>query len=331
MLSIRLADNIFCEINISSSKMFTIKLSLENRVMIAEKLKKRKSTAEIKERQLRSLMRSFKSVLVAYSGGVDSAYLSLIATQELGENAYCYLGVSPSVSEAQHAQAGKIAMEFGFNFGMIETSELDDPKYYANPVNRCYFCKTELYGKLRELASERNIAVILDGANSDDLNDYRPGAKAANENDVRSVLAEFGFTKDEIRERSRFHNLETWDKPASPCLASRIQYGIPVSIERLSKVERGETILRGFGFVEFRVRHHDSLVRIEIAGNEMEKALDQSITKKLAEEFKNLGFKYVTLDLHGFRSGAMNEIIKKADLSNNIKVSSSNRGTNKNG
>lgn len=290
-----------------------------------------KSAAETKEQQLRSLMRSFKFVLVAYSGGVDSAYLSLIATQELGTNAFCCLGVSPSVSKAQRAQARKIAMEFGFNFGMIETSELEDPKYTANPVNRCYFCKTELYGKLRELASPKDIAVMLDGANSDDLNDFRPGAKAANENGVRSVLAELGFTKDEIRERSRFHNLETWDKPASPCLASRIQYGIPVSIERLSKVERGETILRGFGFVEFRVRHHDKLVRIEIAANEMEKVLDQTLTKKLADEFKKLGFKYVTLDLHGFRSGAMNEIISDADLVNNRKVSFSNRGTNKNG
>lgn len=271
-------------------------------------------TAEQKELNLRSMMRNFKSVLVAYSGGVDSSYLALIATQELGENALCITGISPSVAEVQREQALKIADEFGFNYRAIETNEMQNPEYQANPINRCYFCKSELYSKLSEIAAKENIEVVLDGANADDLSDYRPGNKAANENEVRSLLAEFGFTKDEIRERSRKHNLETWEKPASPCLASRIQYGIPVSIERLGKVERGEKLLRDLGFVEFRVRIHEELVRIEISPTEMEKILDKKITDKLAEDFRKLGFKYVTLDLNGFRSGAMNEVLKKTRI-----------------
>lgn len=271
-------------------------------------------TAEQKELNLRSMMRNFKSVLVAYSGGVDSSYLALIATQELGEDALCVTGISPSVAEVQREQALKIADEFGFNYRAIETDEMQNPEYQANPTNRCYFCKSELYSKLSEIAAKENIEVVLDGANADDLSDYRPGSKAANENEVRSLLAEFGFKKDEIREQSKKQNLETWEKPASPCLASRIQYGIPVSIERLGKVERGEKLLRDLGFVEFRVRIHEELVRIEISPTEMEKILDKKITDKLAEDFRKLGFKYVTLDLNGFRSGAMNEVLEKTHI-----------------
>ena len=265
--------------------------------------------AEQKELRLRSLMRELESVLVAYSGGVDSSYLALIAKQELGEKALCITGISPSVSEVQQKQAEKIAKEFGFNYKTIKTEEIKDPNYQANPNNRCYFCKSELYGKLSQIAKENGIQFVLDGANADDLNDYRPGSVAAEENKVRSLLAEVGFTKEEIRKQSKKHNLETWDKPASPCLASRIQYGIPVSIERLSKVERGEEILRKLGFTEFRVRYHDKLVRLEISSDEMEKALNKEMTEKLADAFREMGFKYVTLDLHGFRSGAMNEVL----------------------
>ncbi len=266
-------------------------------------------TSKAKEQNLRSLMRSFGSVLVAYSGGVDSSYLGLIATQELGANALCITGISPSVSIVQREQAEKIAEKFGFNHETVETVEIDDPSYTANPVNRCYFCKTELYGKLAELSAKRRIGTIVDGSNLDDMGDFRPGKKAAGENGVRSVLAELGFTKQDIRDRSKAFDLETWDKPSSPCLASRIQYGVPVSIERLNKVEKGETILRDMGFVEFRVRHHDELARIEIAKSELDKALNQDVTDKLSIEFQQLGFKYVTLDLTGFRSGAMNEVL----------------------
>jgi uncharacterized protein len=266
-------------------------------------------TAEEKEQNLRRLMREMKRVLVAYSGGVDSAYLALIATQELGENAICITGISPSVSLVQREEAERIAEDFNFNFHTIQTDELENPAYQANPNNRCYFCKTELYGKILTLAKEKNIEYILDGTNTDDLGDYRPGKLAAQENNVRSPLIEVGLSKNEIRELSRKQNLSTWDKPASPCLSSRIAYGVPVTIERLSKVERGEAILRGLGFREFRVRVHDAIVRLEIAPNEMQQALNLETTEKLAKEFRKLGFKFVTLDLHGYRSGAMNEAL----------------------
>lgn len=267
--------------------------------------------AEEKEQNLRRLMREMQTVLVAYSGGVDSSYLALIASQELGEKAVCLTGLSPSVSTKQREEAAKIAADFKFNFQTVETDELANPLYQANPTNRCYHCKTELYGKLRLIARKNKIEFVLDGANTDDMSDYRPGRQAAAEKAVRSPLIEVGLSKAEIRKLSKNLRLPTWSQPSSPCLSSRIAYGVPVTIERLSKVERGEEIVRSLGFREFRVRVHDELARLEIAPTEMERALDLKVTEKLAEEFRRLGFKYVTLDLHGYRSGALNEVLKK--------------------
>lgn len=264
-----------------------------------------------KEKNLRSMMREMRSVLVAYSGGVDSAYLALVATQELGENAVCILGLSPSVSQIQRTEAAEIARKFSFHFEKIETEELENPQYAANPSNRCYFCKSELYTRLHTIATERGIATIIDGTNADDVGDHRPGRVAAAENNVRSPLVECGLTKADIRELSKLQSLPTWDKPASPCLSSRIAYGVPVTIERLSKIERGEEILRQLGFNEFRVRVHGDLARIEIAPSEMEKAMNMSVADHLSKSFSILGFKFVTLDLQGYRSGAMNAVLKK--------------------
>jgi pyridinium-3,5-biscarboxylic acid mononucleotide sulfurtransferase len=262
---------------------------------------------EQKETNLRGLMREMKSVLVAYSGGVDSAYLGLIATEELGDKAVCVMGISPSVSTFQKAEAFDLARTFHFNFETVDTLEIQDPNYTANPSNRCYFCKSELFDRLAAIASERVLDHVVDGTNSDDVLDHRPGRSAADERKVRSPLAEAGFTKSDIRERSRAHGLPTWDRPASPCLSSRIAYGVPVTLKRLGRVERGEDYLRAEGFREFRVRDHGDLARIEIARSEMARFMTTDAVDTVAQVFKNFGFKYVTLDLAGFRSGSMNE------------------------
>lgn len=267
--------------------------------------------ALLKEQRLRLLLRDMKSVLVAFSGGVDSSYVAYVATSELGpERALCVTGESPSLAAQERLETQRLATRFKFHHETLHTAEVENPRYQANASNRCYFCKSELYSKLAPLAGERGFAFVADGSTTDDLGDYRPGRAAAEEHHVRSPLVEVGMSKREVRELSKQAGLPTWDKPASPCLSSRIAYGTPVTIERLRTVETGETIMRELGFREFRVRHHDELVRLEIAPPELDRALRREVVDELAKRFRLLGFRYVTLDLHGYRTGSMNEILK---------------------
>jgi pyridinium-3,5-biscarboxylic acid mononucleotide sulfurtransferase len=216
-------------------------------------------------------------------------------------------GESASYPTFQRKLVDEFVSRFGIRHEIIATNEFDDPNYTSNPANRCYFCKSELYGKLSSLASERGVIVICDGTNADDLGDWRPGRQAAREFGVRSPLVECGLTKSDIRLLSARAGLPTWDQPASACLSSRIPYGQVVTLEKVSRVDAAEQVLKGLGFIQVRVRHHEDIARIEIAKQEMPKALDLEMASKMSRELKGLGFKYVALDLEGYRTGSLNE------------------------
>ncbi len=269
----------------------------------------RSNGLEQKEDCLRALFRSLGSAIIAYSGGVDSAYVAFIAACELGEKMLAVTAESPSLAARQREEAIAFARRFAIPHLLIRTEELRDSNYRRNPPNRCYYCKRELYARLTQLARERGFRAICDGANLDDLSDFRPGRHAAREFSVISPLIECRLTKAEVRELSRRHGLPTWDKPASPCLASRIPYGMEVTPEKLRTIERGEEILRELGFRIFRVRHHGALVRLELSADDMRRAFDPERIERLVREFKALGFTFVTLDLEGYRTGALNEVL----------------------
>src|SRR5467141_3924682 len=257
-----------------------------------------------KEQALCETLASLESVIVAYSGGVDSAYLAYIASRTLGDRAVAVTADSPSYPERHRELAIRIAREFGLRHEIIHTSELERPEYRANPANRCYYCKHELYTHLSRLAATRH-AVVVDGNNADDRGDYRPGRQAAREFGVRSPLDEVDLGKDEIRELSRRAGLPTWDEPASACLSSRIPYHNEVTDEKLRTIERAEEALRARCFRVFRVRHHDDVARIEIARSEMPRALEPAIAAAIVRELKEVGYRYVSLDLQGYRTGSL--------------------------
>ena len=264
----------------------------------------------VKEHHLNALLAEYDSVIVAFSGGVDSAYLGWAATRILGPRALCVTADSPSYPDHHRQLALRVAREFALHHEVVHTSELERPEYRANPVNRCYFCKTELYSTLTELARRRDFRVIVDGSNADDRSDYRPGRAAAKEFGVRSPLDEAGLTKADIRELSRLAGLPTWDEPASACLSSRIPYASEVTVEKLQLIERAEQAVRDLGFRVCRVRHHDAVARIEVGVDELSRALEPEIREALVARLRALGYQHVTLDLRGYRLGSLNEGVR---------------------
>jgi uncharacterized protein len=262
-----------------------------------------------KEDKLLAALRELQSVIVAYSGGADSAYLAWVAHRALGVKALAITADSASLPDSHKADAEAFAREHGFRHEYIATYEFDNPDYVKNDRDRCFHCKDELFTRLDEVAKERAIAYVIYGVNVDDLGDYRPGQRAAKLHQVKAPLVEAGLTKAEIRELSKRAGLKTWDRPASACLSSRIPYGTPVTIQNVKTVDKGEDAIRALGFRQFRVRFHGDVVRIEIAPEELERAMTLEMSRAFTGIFKKLGFHYVTLDLEGYRQGSLNAVL----------------------
>ena len=264
---------------------------------------------EAKAMALRQRLQGLGRILIAYSGGVDSAYLAWAAHQALGAEMLAIIADSPSLARTQLADAIAFAQEQEIPLEVVATSELERPEYVRNDSQRCFFCKDELFTLMERLRAERGFDAIAYGVNLDDQSDWRPGQRAATAHSVVAPLLDSGLSKNDIRALARQAGLRIWDKPASACLSSRIEYGRPVTREALAAVEKGEDALRTLGFRQFRVRHHGEIVRVEIAREEIEKALNVQMIDQISRLFKGLGFKFVTLDLEGFRSGSMNALL----------------------
>jgi uncharacterized protein len=268
------------------------------------------SALAAKERRLYDLLALCDSAIVAFSGGVDSTYLAWAAAHVLGARALCITADSPSYPDRHRQLARRIAREFGLQHEIVSTAELERPEYRANPLDRCYYCKHELFTTLARIARDRGIAAILDGNNADDRGDYRPGRRAAREFGVRSPLDEADLLKSDIRELSRQAGLPTWDEPASACLSSRIPYHSEVTDDKLRMIERAEDVLRDLGFRVCRVRHHDTLARLELGRDELARALDPDLRDRIVRELRAIGYLHVTIDLQGYRMGSLHEGVR---------------------
>jgi uncharacterized protein len=265
---------------------------------------------EAKIARLRELFRKMRSVVIGFSGGIDSTLAAAVAHEVLGGRSLAVIACSESYPKKELELARSLAVERGWHFREIHTSELDNPEYAKNAANRCYFCKAELFSQLKAIADAEGYAEIAYGANVDDMSDFRPGHRAARESAARSPLYEAGLTKSEIREAARLMGLPNWNKPAMACLSSRIPYGTQVTAETLARIEAAEDALRAAGLAQFRVRHHDTVARIEVPRSEWPRLLDQQVLEPLIAAVKAAGYVYVTLDLQGFRSGSMNDLLK---------------------
>ena len=251
-----------------------------------------------------------RGVMVAFSGGVDSTFLLNVAHNILGKNAYAVTAQSPTFPAHELKQAKEYARSLGVNYRVIKTNELSSAKFNNNPPERCYYCKKELFSTLLEMARSQDIPWVADGSNKDDAKDYRPGMRAVKELGIRQPLFEAGLFKDEIRALSKKLNLPTWDKPAYACLSSRLPYGESITLDKLQQIERAEKFLQGLGFRQVRVRHYKNMARIEVLPDEIGRFFKQDLRTKVAAKLKKLGYHYVTLDLQGYRTGSMNEVLK---------------------